>query len=50
MALVPGGARVLADWVEWVDSRMVFGVAASAHGRVTLFPEQSVDNCVYGYA
>ena len=30
--------------------RMVFGVAASAHGRVTLFPEQSVDNCVYGYA
>ena len=50
MALVPDGTRVSACRVEWDHDRMVFGVAASPHGQVTLFPQQSVDNCAYGYA
>ncbi len=50
MARVQGGTRVSAGRVEWDHGRMVFGIAASPHGRVALFPQQSVDNCAYGYA
>lgn len=50
MARIPGGSRVSPGRVQWDQGRIIFGVAASPHGQVSLFSSPTVDNCSYGYA